>query len=92
MFAKCANPACSERFEFHIGGTFFRFTRGNANPSPKDDPAAEIGNVHNVEHYWLCPRCARIYTLVHIEGSEVILKPLWTEQPIAEILKRVVAA
>jgi hypothetical protein len=92
MFAKCANPACSESFEFHVGGIFFRFSKRNAKPSLDDETMGGIGNVHDVEHFWLCPRCARIYTLVYGEGAGVILKPLWMEQPIAQILKKVVAA
>lgn len=92
MFAKCANAACSESFEFQGGGVFFRFSRGNVKPSLDDGTTGGIGNVHDVEHFWLCPRCARIYTLVYIEGTGVILKLLWMEHPIAEIMKKVVAA
>jgi hypothetical protein len=92
MFAKCASAACSAAFDFHIGGSFFRFTKGDAKPSLDDANITGLGNVHDVEHYWLCPRCARIYTLVHIAGAGVVLKPLWMEQPIAEIPKTIVAA
>jgi len=87
MFAKCANAACSEAFEYHSGGSFFRFSRGNADPSPSDGISTEPGNAHGVEHYWLCPRCAKLYTLVYVEGAGVVLKPLWTEEPVAKMLK-----
>ena len=92
MIGKCANNACREGFVYHAGGIFFRFSKGNIKPSLEQPATSETGNVHHVEHYWLCPRCARIYTLVHVEGAGVILRPLWMEQPIAEILKKVVAA
>jgi hypothetical protein len=92
MFAKCANAACSEAFEYHAGGSYFRFSKGNANPSPSDGSSTEPGNAHGVEHYWLCSRCAKIYTLVYVEGAGVLLKPLWTEELIAETLKSFAAA
>lgn len=92
MFAKCANAACSEAFKYDLGGTFFRFSKGTAMASADDGGSAECGNIHNVKHYWLCPRCAQLYSLVYVEGAGVILKPLWTEAPIAAILKRLAAA
>jgi hypothetical protein len=64
----------------------------SANPSPSDGSSTEPGNAHGVEHYWLCSRCARIYTLVHVEDAGVLLKPLWTEELIAETLKSFAAA
>lgn len=51
MFTKCANAACPEPFEYHVGGTFFRFSRGNAKPSLNDGSTTEVGNVDDVEHY-----------------------------------------
>lgn len=92
MFAKCANAACPQTFEYHSHGSFFRFSRGNAEPSLNHDSTTEVGNAHDVEHYWLCSRCAMMYSLVFVEGAGVILKPLWMEQPIAELLKKIVAA
>lgn len=87
MFAKCANAACSEAFEYHSGGSFFRFSRGNTRSSFNDRTITELGNAHHVEHYWLCSRCAKIYSLVYVEGAGVVLKPLWTEEPVAKMLK-----
>jgi hypothetical protein len=92
MFAKCANAASAEAFEYHSGGSFFRFSRGNASLSLDGGATTELGNAHHVEHYWLCPRCAKIFTLVYIEGAGVVLKPLWTEEPVAEILKTFIQA
>lgn len=92
MFAKCANAACPEAFRYKAGGTFFRFSKRTVMTSAGDGACAESGNIHNVEHYWLCPRCAQLFGLVYVEGAGVILKPRWTEQPLKEILENVVTA
>ncbi|MGH9712182.1 MAG: hypothetical protein ACRD5M_02665 [Candidatus Acidiferrales bacterium] len=92
MFAKCANAACAEAFRYKAGGIFFRFSKQTPMTPPDDESSTESGNIHNVEHYWLCPRCAQLYSLVYFEGAGVILKPRWTEEPIASILKRLAAA
>ena len=91
MFAKCANAACAQTFEYHSRGNFFRFSRGNAKLSLSLGITNEVGNAHDVEHYWLCSRCARMYSLVYVEGTGVILKPLWTEQPVSLGLHNTVA-
>jgi hypothetical protein len=89
MFAKCANPACPRTFEYHDAGRFFRFTKRNSQ-SDKVDHEPAVGNNHPVEHYWLCERCAEIYTLVYMEGAGVMLKPQWKEMESPEILKHLV--
>lgn len=89
MFAKCANPACPVIFEYHDDGRFFRFTKRNS-PSDAADPEPAEERNHPVEHYWLCGRCAGIYTLVYMEGAGVMVKPQWKEMESPEILKHLV--
>jgi hypothetical protein len=62
MISKCANPDCSATFD-HCG-RFYRFHRPHA---PHETPA----NHHSVWHFWLCRRCAEIYTLEN--GSTGVL-------------------
>jgi hypothetical protein len=50
MLDQCANPECSIPFDYRQG-LFFRFRRTRAaNRAP--------ANTHNVQHFWLCGRCA----------------------------------
>jgi hypothetical protein len=32
-------------------------------------------NLHNVVHYWLCPLCSKMFTLVHVDSENVVLRP-----------------
>lgn len=88
---KCANPACPVAFEWMAGGKFFRFH------PPGNGPAGGPGtgeplNAHGVKHYWLCERCARIYTLAYSEDSGVVVRPLMLELAVAPNPKGLVAA
>ena len=56
MFTKCANPQCPTRFEYHLGGTFYRFHQGKR-------ASERERNTHSVIHFWLCPQCAEAYAL-----------------------------
>ena len=71
MIAQCANSACRTRFDYHIGGKFFRFhvteTEVSVFPDPRHNP-------HNVVHYWLCPICSKMFTLVHVGSGKVVLR------------------
>jgi hypothetical protein len=71
MIAKCANPACRVRFDHHIGGKFFRFHLDDV--EVLEVPGA-TQNAHHVIHYWLCPVCARIFSLTHVENGKVVLR------------------
>ena len=69
---KCANPACPTVFHWKKGGKFFRFRQEEVHEL--DDPVnAEPPNLHHVEHFWLCRRCAEMFTLVHVQGQGVVL-------------------
>lgn len=76
MIAKCANPACRARFDHRVGGKFFRFHLPE-NPALGD--AGETHNTHNVIHYWLCPLCSKIFSLVCAEDGRILLNLLEQE-------------
>jgi len=66
MFSKCANPDCPAEFDYHQG-RFFRF--------PKSHPEDEIpANTHCVQHFWLCEKCFREYTLEYKDGIGVLIR------------------
>jgi len=77
---KCANPACPKAFHWHEGGKFFRFRPEPAPCSAFACAAASTG----VKHYWLCEECCHRYTLVHTEGSGVMVKPIYLELPLPD--------
>jgi hypothetical protein len=83
LYAKCANPVCAIAFDPNEGGIFFRFGTGTNEP-----PA----NCHGVSHYWLCSRCARIYTLACDESNGVFLRAAWANVPPIELMKELIAA
>ena len=54
MVGKCANPSCGISFRYFREGKLFVFqphNRTSTEPLP------------NVEHFWLCERCAREMTV-----------------------------
>lgn len=65
MVEKCANPACSERFD-HRQGRFYCCPLQSLNGDP---PA----NCHGVEHHWLCESCSELYTFERHAGMGVIV-------------------
>jgi hypothetical protein len=72
MISHCANPDCLAPFN-GSGGRFFRF-------SAHCSPDGEALNSHGVQHFWLCQRCAGVYTLEHREGCLAVrVRPLLAE-------------
>ena len=65
MISRCANPACLAEFH-HREGRLFRF--------PKR-AKGHCANTHSVQHFWLCGRCAKSYSLEYIENRGVALRP-----------------
>jgi len=65
VFTKCANPLCSTPFEYHLGGSFYRFSQGTNAPRPER-------NTHSVVHFWLCPQCSEFYAL-NYDGTNCLL-------------------
>ncbi len=64
MLANCTNPECSAPL-VHGTGRFFRFpSRGKRSPQ----------NPHGVEHFWLCGKCAEIYTLQYSQDRGVLMR------------------
>ncbi len=87
-YPKCANPACPAAFHWLAGGKFFRFRMSGV-----DEATPEANeHSHHVKHYWLCDRCAGIYSLSYEEPQGVVVRPLWAELPTAEVLKKMSAA
>jgi hypothetical protein len=65
VFRNCANPECSAPFVFRKG-RLFRFKQVL--------PQTATPNTHGVRHYWLCDRCAELYTLEY-HADKATLKP-----------------
>jgi hypothetical protein len=80
MIANCANPACRTSFDHRIGGTFFRFRLIEAEMLVIPDATQ---NAHHVIHYWLCPVCSKMFSLIHVETGKVVLRLLEQESEVA---------
>jgi hypothetical protein len=91
QYPKCANPACPAAFHWLAGGKFFRFHMAVAGNVENAKVESEEHS-HHVKHYWLCDRCASIYSLNYEEPQGVVVRPLWAELPPAEVLKKMSAA
>lgn len=79
---KCANPACSAAFHWFDGGKFFRFHDSPAQENSAAVAGISANNVRRAKHFWLCERCAHIFTMAYQEESGVVLKLLWPELPV----------
>ncbi len=55
MVSKCANPKCQKSLVRMDGGKIFGFHT----------------TTKRIEHFWLCARCSKQFTLRHIEGHKV---------------------
>jgi len=84
LHPKCANSACPTAFHWLGGGKFFRFRPDRASASGSTPTTDSSTGLHGVKHFWLCERCSHVFTLVHEEEYEVVLKLLWLELPVAE--------
>ena len=69
MITQCANSACRTSFDYHVGGKFFRFHLTETELS-----VCATHNFHNVVHYWLCPICSKMFTLVQVNTGKVVLR------------------
>jgi hypothetical protein len=90
-YPKCANPACPAAFHWLAGGKFYRFRMPGA-AATENAKSESPEHSHHVKHYWLCERCAHIYSLSYEEPQGVVVRPLWAELPPAEVLKKMSAA
>jgi hypothetical protein len=84
LHPKCSNPSCAEAFEWLRGGKLFRFHRERDNLVLSNGPICQSDGCHHVEHFWLCERCANIFTLEYMPGQGVSIRMLWPELPAAE--------
>lgn len=66
MISSCANPSCQIPFDYRQG-ELFRFHK--AHPPDEKPP-----NTHSVQHFWLCGKCSRDYTLVYADDLGVLLQ------------------
>jgi hypothetical protein len=81
---KCANPSCAASFEWLAGGRMFRFSRPSRLHPEAGEGHSGDRTSHPVEHFWLCERCANVYTLKNVPGRGIVISPLWPELPPAE--------
>lgn len=77
LHPKCANPACPKAFHWTAGGKFFRFRPESAAAVATASTGDSARGIHGVRHYWLCERCAQMFTLVYDDQCGVVLKTLW---------------
>jgi hypothetical protein len=91
QYPKCANPSCPAAFHWLAGGKFFRFQMP-VQPGAENAKTEATEHSHHVKHYWLCDRCASIYSLSYEELQGVVVRPLWAELPPSEVLKKMSAA
>jgi hypothetical protein len=47
--------------------------------------------MRSVKHFWLCERCAHIFTMAYQNESGVVLKLLWPELPVLTAQKELPA-
>jgi hypothetical protein len=84
LHPKCANSACASTFDWLAGGKLFRFHRDHKQAPAVDGGTGDSDNSHHVEHFWLCERCAHIFTLNYEPGKGVLIRLLWPELPAPE--------
>lgn len=83
LHPKCANPSCAASFDWLGGGRLFRFPRDLTQSSSTGSNGDSPTNPNRIGHFWLCERCANVYTLKDKPGRGVVIAPLWPEPPAA---------
>jgi hypothetical protein len=74
MLSKCANPACSTPLIYLREGKIFMLEA--TAPSPTDTAGRKPpSKVRQIEHFWLCGKCAARMTLVHDKSKGVQVRP-----------------
>ena len=84
LHPKCANPTCVATFEWLAGGKLFRFHRNSETTPGNAGSRRPVDNSHHVEHFWLCERCAHVYTLTYDPERDVSIRLLWPVLPAAQ--------
>lgn len=78
MLSKCANPECSEPFQYLRSGKLFLLPVDSV--SPNGGPAGPQlvegqRSQRKVEHFWLCGSCIKTMTLAYDPGKGVVMVP-----------------
>jgi hypothetical protein len=84
LHPKCANPSCAAAFGWMTGGRLFRFHREAGHPEEANRKPGKRNEKRAMEHFWLCERCANLYTLQYQPGQGIKILSLWPQLPAAE--------
>jgi hypothetical protein len=71
MLNKCANSSCTEVFRYFGQGRLFRLEADPASRSYTSHPETV-----QEEYFWLCPECAKAWTLHLEDGGRIATVPL----------------
>jgi hypothetical protein len=71
MFSKCANPDCTQGFDYRLG-RMIRFHND-------ENPAGPV--VPCVRHFWLCDNCSRTHLLEYQSDMGVVIRPRFDNSP-----------
>jgi hypothetical protein len=83
--SKCANPGCSTPFDWHLHGRFFCLPRARSCEHGNFASSGTPSNRREQEHFWLCERCSKAFTLVYEPDCRIVLRPRWFEGHAVEI-------
>lgn len=72
MVGNCANRQCRVPFRYFREGRLFAFDLSDTHLLGDEGNTA---NPRNVEHFWLCGRCASTLTLTRERGGGVVARP-----------------
>jgi hypothetical protein len=79
MLSQCANPQCRKPFLKLREGKLF-LVETDRPVQPGDPPSPPFVRARQqqreVEHYWLCDNCAKVWTLVYDGPRGIALTPL----------------
>lgn len=67
MVRKCANPSCTADFLFFRGGKLFQVDSRDRGP---------LNTSQQVEHFWLCEKCATSMNIIVDKTGNTRLEPL----------------
>ncbi|HLH05745.1 MAG TPA: hypothetical protein VKW78_00760 [Terriglobales bacterium] len=70
MVSKCANPLCSASFRYFREGRLFEIEVMARRSTPDSTTARKPHR--KVEYFWLCPDCAREWT-VRLDGDRGVV-------------------
>lgn len=79
MLSQCANSQCSKPFlRLRDGKLFLVETERLPKPGQASGPpfVRARQQQRQVEHYWLCDECAKLWTLIYDRERGVALSPL----------------